>query len=141
MVVIGVILALLFLWLWSLRRTVAQRTTALQQEIQLRINQENLLRDSNDRFQSIYNASNEAIFILEVPSGNIIDVNQTMCDMYGYSHQEAIRLSVADISSASASDVRSEAAASIRKAMAGLPQQFEWHSREKTANCSGVKLR
>ncbi len=130
-VVIGVILALLFLWLWSLRRTVAQKTTALQQEIQLRINQENLLRDSNDRFQSIYNASNEAIFILEVPSGNIIDVNQTMCDMYGYSHQEALQLSVVDISACSAPDTRSDAAGWIRKAMAGLPQQLEWHSRRK----------
>lgn len=125
------VLALLFLWLWILRRTVAQKTTALQQEIQLRINQENLLRDSNDRFQSIYNASNEAIFILEVPSGKIVDVNQTMCDMYGYSHPEAIRLSVADISAGSAPDNRSEAAGLIRKAMAGLPQQFEWHSKRK----------
>ncbi len=132
--VVGALLvvALLFLWLWILRRMVAQRTAALEQEVQLRIQQEKLLKDSNDRFQSIFNAGNEAMFIHEVPSFKIIDVNRTMCGMYGYSREEAIHLSASDLSSGIAPYTRSEAKSWFQKAMTREPQQFEWHTKHKT---------
>ncbi len=140
-VVIMFVLVLLSLWLWILRRMVSQRTKALQQEVELRIEKEKLLRDSNDRFQSIFNATNEAIFIHELPSGDITDVNQTMCEMFGYSRQEAIHLSVGDLSSGLAPYTQSDAMNWLRKAMAGEPQQFEWQAKNKSGQIFWVEIK
>ena len=135
------ILALLFLWLGVLKRIVAQRTAALQQEVQIRIKQEKQLQDSNDRFMSIFNATSEAIFIHELLSFTIIDVNQTMCEMYGYSRQEALNLSVEDLSSGVAPYTFSEAIVLFRKAADGEPQQFEWQAKNKNAQLFWVEVR
>jgi PAS domain S-box-containing protein len=49
--VVAVILAGLFLWVWTLRRLVAQRTTGLQKEIHERMRQEELLRESEQKYR------------------------------------------------------------------------------------------
>jgi PAS domain S-box-containing protein len=138
-VVILLVLALLFLWLWNLRRIVAQRTAALEQEVQLRIQQEKLLQDSNDRFQSIFNAVNESVFIHELPSFKIIDVNQTMCEMYGYSHEEALQLSTEDFSASFAPYNHPENW--LRKAITGKTLQFEWYSKHKTGRLFWTEIK
>ena len=138
---LAIILAGLFSWVWTLRRMVSQRTTALQREIQTGIQQKELLRDSELRFRTIFDNSNEAIFIHELPSGRIVDVNQTMCTMYGYTREEALDPTVAKSGSGVPPYTRSDALKWIRKAMEGGPQLFEWHTRDKTGHLFWVEVK
>lgn len=139
--VLAVVFSGLFFWVWILRSLVAQRTAALEKEIEARIEQEELLRKSEHRFRTIFDNSNEALFIHELPSGNIIDVNQTMCKMYGYTHEEAINPDIAQLGSGVPPYTRNDALRWVRKAMAGEPQQFEWHTRDKNGRLFWVEVK
>jgi len=136
-----IIFAGLFSWVWMLRKLVSQRTASLQNEIQARIEQEELLRKSELRFRTIFDNSNEAIFIHEAPSGKIIDVNQTMCEMYGYTHAEALDPEVARFGSGVPPYSRDDALAWLKKAMAGEQQQFEWHTKNKAGQLFWVEVK
>ncbi len=57
---------------------------------------ENTIRESEEKFRLYVESSNEAIF-LETPTGEILDCNSAACDMFGYSRDEMLRLTVRDI--------------------------------------------
>jgi PAS domain-containing protein len=59
---------------------------------------EERLRASEVSYRELFNASNEAVFVHDAATGAIVDVNQTMCGMYGFSYQEALQLRIEDIS-------------------------------------------
>ena len=90
--------------------------------------------ENEQRFRTIFDCANDAIFIHEAPSGRIVDVNQTMCSMFGYGREEAIRLSVEDLSLGESPYSQVEALEWIRRAQHGTPQLFEWLSRKKNGS-------
>ncbi|MDR3629110.1 MAG: PAS domain S-box protein [Desulfocapsaceae bacterium] len=49
-------------WVWMLKRMVVQRTEALQKEIQNRIEQDNLLRESEEKYRILLEESPDPIF-------------------------------------------------------------------------------
>lgn len=55
------------------------------------------LEKSREYLDTIFNLVNDAIFITNF-SGNILDVNETAVSMFGYSKNELLHMSVADIS-------------------------------------------
>jgi two-component system, cell cycle sensor histidine kinase and response regulator CckA len=55
------------------------------------------LRRSEERFRTLFECAGDAIFISDV-AGRFVEVNQTACERLGYSRDELLRLSVADIS-------------------------------------------
>jgi PAS domain S-box-containing protein len=61
-----------------------------------RIRAQEALRDSEEKYRRMFEASTDAVF-LESPDGKILDCNQRACEMYGYTKEELIGLSVADI--------------------------------------------
>ena len=130
----------LALWLAVLRRLVAQRTVQLQREIDARIAQEGLLRESELRFRSIFDASNEAIFVHEIPSGRIVDVNQTSCEMFGYSHDRMVELSLDEVGSGVPPYTQAEALAFIEGAAAGIRQLFEWQARKSDGSLFWIEV-
>ncbi len=89
------------------------------------------LRESEWRFRTIFDSANDAIFIHDMNTGEILDVNQTMCAMYGYRREEALRLAIGDLCSGEAPYTHADASAWIEKAAKGKPQVFEWRSRAK----------
>lgn len=48
------------------------------------------LKDSEHYFQQIFNSVNDAIFIQEIKDGEIIDVNKTCLEIFGYDSKEEI---------------------------------------------------
>ena len=56
------------------------------------------LTESEQRFHTIFDSVNDAIFVHDLKTGAILDVNQRMCEMYGYTRQEALQLSIEDLS-------------------------------------------
>ncbi|MFZ5774369.1 MAG: PAS domain S-box protein [Thermodesulfobacteriota bacterium] len=89
----------------------------------------NELRASEMRFQAIFNAVGEAIFIHDIDTGAILDVNQAMRDMFGCSHEEALANDMSTFSAGVPPYTLDGAIAKIQAAVAGTPQQFDWHAR------------
>jgi PAS domain S-box-containing protein len=93
---------------------------------------EELLKESERKFRNIFNATHEAIFIHELNSGKILEVNESMLKLYGYdSLEELLDLTLKDLSSEIAPFTQEEAAKKIHQAVSGIPQLFEWHARRK----------
>jgi hypothetical protein len=95
----------------------------------------------NERvYREIFNATSDAIFIQDATSGAILDVNQSMLDMYGYRYEEAIQLSVNQLSLGEPPYTQVEADNWIRKALGEGPQIFEWVARKKNSESFWVEV-
>jgi PAS domain S-box-containing protein len=95
---------------------------------------------SENRFRTIFDITNDAIFIHELPSGAIVDVNQTMCEMYGYTREEVFRLDVNDLSSGVPPYTGAEAGEWVQRAAKGKPLLFEWRARHKSGRLFWVEV-
>ncbi len=102
---------------------------------------EERLRASEVGYRELFNASNEAIFVQNPATGAIVDVNQTMCGMYGFSYQEALQLRIEDISEGLPPYSQYEGMEAVRRALREGPQVFEWHSRRKNGELFWAEVR
>uniref|UniRef100_C6E6W3 histidine kinase n=1 Tax=Geobacter sp. (strain M21) TaxID=443144 RepID=C6E6W3_GEOSM len=84
-----------------------------------------------DNYRTIFNATNEAIFLHDIDSGSILDVNQRVLEMYGYTREEALAGEIGMFSAGSAPYSQTEAVAKLRKAADAGPQVFQWLSKKK----------
>lgn len=98
------------------------------------------LRECEQRFQTIFNSVNEAIFVHDISTGKILDVNSTMCSMYGYTREEALKLNVGDLSSDEPPYTRTEALERIQKAVDGTIQVFQWRAKDKGGRLFWVEV-
>jgi len=57
---------------------------------------EELLHENERRFRDIFEGVEDAIFV-ETPDGRILDVNQRACEMFGYSREQFLTKTVADL--------------------------------------------
>lgn len=92
---------------------------------------ENRLIESERNYREIYNSSSDAIIIHDAETGKIVDVNQTMLEMFGYTYPEALQLEIGDISSGELQFAQKEAVEYVRKAVTEGPQLFEWFAGHK----------
>ena len=87
----------------ELEQRVAERTAELaklnqelRREMKERSRVEDALRESEDKFRTIFDNAKDAIFI-EALDGRILDVNKAVCSMLGYSKEELLTRQVGDI--------------------------------------------
>ncbi|MGA2498938.1 MAG: PAS domain S-box protein [Tepidisphaeraceae bacterium] len=88
-------------------------------------------RKSERSYREIFNAANDAIFVHDAKTGAILDVNDTMLAMFGYSREEALHLAPDQASEGSPPHSADRAMQWLRKAVEEGPQVFEWLSRRK----------
>jgi PAS domain S-box-containing protein len=93
---------------------------------------EEKLRESEANYQTIFNEVNDAIFVHDLDTGNILDVNERMCEMFGYTRTEALTLNVGAISSCEPSYTQQDAFEWIKRASEQGPQVFEWQAKHKS---------
>ncbi len=77
-------------------RKLREANAGLRREIEARKEFERKLQESEERFRSIFDNAQDAIFI-ETPEGKILDANRAVCRMLGYTRSELLSLTVADI--------------------------------------------
>ncbi|MFC5455296.1 PAS domain-containing protein [Prosthecobacter fluviatilis] len=56
------------------------------------------IKGQGDWFRSVFDCLNDAVFIHDVVTGDILEVNQRACEMYGFDADEMRRLSTAALS-------------------------------------------
>ena len=88
-------------------------------------------RENEERFRTIFDSVNDAIFVHDLTTGDILDVNHRMCEMYGYTRDEALRLTVEELSSGEPPYTLADALRWMRQAAEGEPQLFEWQAKDK----------
>jgi PAS domain S-box-containing protein len=87
------------------------------------------LASSEARFRGVFDNISEAIFVHDRSSGELLQVNRRMCEMYGCSEADALRAQATKFSSNLPPYTHTEAAEFLRKAVEERPQVFEWQAR------------
>ncbi len=93
---------------------------------------EEALRRSEASYRSIFEASEDAVFVHDWDSEQILDVSPKASDLYGYTLEEMRRLTVAEVSADEPPYTQADATRWIQKAKAADdPVRFEWRGRHK----------
>ncbi|MBN1590229.1 MAG: PAS domain S-box protein [Pirellulales bacterium] len=119
-------------------RTV--RTFGANQDITDRKRAEEALKASERNYREIFNASTSSVAIVDPASGRFVDVNRAMLDMHGVSREEALRMTVRDISADQSPDAQQKALEIINKAVNEKPQKFEWLCRRRNGQPFWVEV-
>lgn len=114
-VVVATVAAALLAWNWSLHRQVAARTRRLT--------------ESEERFRTIFDNVNDAIFIHDIDDGHILFVNQRMREMYRAIGIPTNDLTLDRLSENTPPYTLDGAKTWMERAIAGQPQVFEWRAR------------
>ncbi len=109
----------------TLEQTVKKRTKEL-------LESSDKLIESERYYRELFNATGEAIFINDNRTGNILEVNQTMLEMFGYCQEEVLLLTAGDLSQGESPYSQVEAVRYVKKAVSKGPQMFEWLCRNKS---------
>jgi PAS domain S-box-containing protein len=98
------------------------------------------LRESEQRFRAIFDSVGEAIFIHDLNTGEILDVNRKTCELYGYSPEEIKRCRVEDLSLGEPPYTQEYALEHLKKAAEGEPQVFEWRAKTRSGRLFWIEI-
>lgn len=118
----------------------AEERRALRRAEEEKRQMQQAIQISEERYSEIFNSVNDAIFILEIGSGAVIDVNERACEIYGYTREELLASTVEMRSADVPPYTRKEAIEWIQRAASGEPQIFEWHARHKSGRLFWVEV-
>ncbi|MGH8687968.1 MAG: PAS domain S-box protein, partial [Burkholderiales bacterium] len=82
-------------------------------------------------YRALFENAETAIFIHDIESGAIVDVNPKACETYGYGAEELKRLNLDELSSGEPPYTGAHARALIERARRGEVVRAEWHRRNK----------
>ncbi len=123
--------------------TLSGRKTRLVHlnDVTTRVRAEEARRRSEQSYQEIFNATNEAIFIHDAETGQLLDVNDTMLRMYGFaSKEELMAAAPAALVGEGAEHTMAGAFARIREVAHSEPQTFEWLARKVSGESFWVEV-
>jgi PAS domain S-box-containing protein len=92
-------------------------------ELQQRLRE---IQASEAKFRAIFDSVTDAILVQDIATGNILDVNRPMCTPFGYSCDEALQLTIDQLSPNKAPYTSEAFQDRISKATQGEAQTFEW---------------
>lgn len=98
------------------------------------------LKESEKTYRSLFDGTNEAIFVHDPETGKIIDVNMRMTEMYGCSREEAVNLSISDLSADLPEYSLDSAFARMKSVTSQKSQLFEWLAKRKDGTCFWVEV-
>jgi PAS domain S-box-containing protein len=84
------------------------------------------LRISREYFASVFNSINDGLHIFDAQTGRLLDVNQRMCEMFGYSREESLAGGIGLVSAGTPPYTAQDGLIWLRKAYTDGPQVFEW---------------
>lgn len=98
------------------------------------------LRQMEANYRTVFNSTLESIFIYEVETGKIRDVNEATLRMFDYTREDVLSLSVGDLSSGGSTYNSERGREWIRRAYQEGPQLFEWQCRRKNGEVFWVEV-
>jgi two-component system NtrC family sensor kinase len=110
---------------------VADTQTRLRDDIAQRKRADEALRASEASYRAIFDAAEDAIFVHDMDTGAIVDVNPRACATFGYTREEFRRIDIGDLGTGERPYTQQDALELIHRAAAGEALQIEWHGRSK----------
>ena len=87
-------------------------------------------RRAAERTEAVLQGINDALLIHNKDTGAILQVNQKMCAMWGYSSDEVLKCEIGDLSAGEPPYAHADARAWMDKASKLGPQLFEWQAKD-----------
>jgi PAS domain S-box-containing protein len=87
---------------------------------------ERALRASEEAYRTIFDSSNDAIFVHDIGTGAVIDANRTACEVNGVTLEQLRTRGIDLIGQGPPPFTRELALEYLGRAAAGEPQRFEW---------------
>ncbi len=105
---------------------------------------EEVLRESETNYRTVFNGANDAIAIYDLETRRFIEVNRKASEMFGYTPEEFTRLGFEDLTGGTPPFAREDALKKIAElwqaVLAGEPQLFEWMARDRAGRVFWVEL-
>jgi PAS domain S-box-containing protein len=93
---------------------------------------EDALRESENKYRELFDSSQDALFVQDIASGSILDVNNTMLTMYGYADKEEVLKCTIEQLSASEEGYNEERIHRMnQEAIDSNSHSFEWRAKKK----------
>ena len=130
-----------------LRRRVRIKTCELRHALETR--EKNLaelkkseeeLRKSHEYFSTLFNSTSDAVFIHNATTGEILDVNRRMLEMYGFPSLKEVISSFTDVPDIAPPFSKNDALTWMKKACTEGPQTFEWLARHLDGHTFWVEV-
>lgn len=94
------------------------------------------LRESEQRYGSVFEGSAVPIMLIEPQTTQIVDVNPAACAMYGYPHEEFVTMSILQIDAMNAENVQAE----LQRALDGSRSNFSARHMLSTGSVRDVEV-
>ncbi|HEY9785650.1 MAG TPA: PAS domain S-box protein [Candidatus Obscuribacterales bacterium] len=101
-------------------------TLSMVEDVTERMETEKKLRVSEATYREIFEAVNDCIFVHDIETGVIVDVNQRTFELFGYSREQIFAGQVELLSKGEPPYTQKEANEWLRKAATEGPQVFAW---------------
>lgn len=102
---------------------------------------EQALQESAANYRTIFDAANDAIFVVEGEDCKILDVNQKMCEMYEYPHEEALKHNLGELSAGFPPYSQAEVLQHIhRVAFSGQSYLLEWLAKTSSGRLFWIEV-
>ena len=99
------------------------------------------LKESEENYHTIFDSVEDAIFIHELATARVIDVNQKMIEMYGYeSKEEVLGKTLEHFSSGKPPYCEEFIKEQLAMVESVLPMSMEWHARRKDGSLFWVEV-
>jgi PAS domain S-box-containing protein len=106
--------------------------TDIKKNMENHAGKENWVKESEDEYKAIFDSINDAIFIHNPDTGTILYVNNKTVEMYGYTADEFLSLTIEDISSGIPPYNQEGSVENVKTAARDGGVIFEWHAKDKS---------
>ena len=89
------------------------------------------LRVSEASYRSIFDAAEDAIFVHDIETGAIVDVNLKACATFGYTREEFRAIDIGTLGTGERPYTQQDAMGLLARASAGEELRVEWHGKRK----------
>lgn len=117
--------------LGRLGRAFDSMALAISTDITARKRSDEALRESEASYRAIFDAAEDAIFVHDIETGAILDVNPKACATFGYTREEFRQLDIGTLGTGEHPYTQQEAMGLIARAAAGEQLRIEWHGKSK----------
>jgi PAS domain S-box-containing protein len=83
---------------------------------------------SEASYRAIFDASTDAVYVIDPKNGSLLDVNRRACELHGRTRDEILAIGLAAVDTGEEPFTREAAADRIRAAVAGASELFEWQA-------------
>jgi len=109
----------------------AYAVCGISTDITERMRSAEALRVSEASYRAIFDAAEDAIFVQDIETGAIVDVNAKACAMFGYTREQFRRIGPGSLDASECPYAKEDVMALVARVASGEEVQVEWHSRRR----------